>query len=315
MHSVPHHSKRTQVSLAALLALVALAVSFAGRGSAHAAGAARVVIIGIDGMKGEAAVNAKTPNIHRLMRDGAYTLKARAIIPFVSKPNWGAMIMGAAPELTGVTSNDWMPTKFEIAPICKDAAGIFPTIFGLLRDQEPSAVIGVFTDWDGFATLVEPKAPDVIDVTDEDQAKTTQQVIAFIQQRKPTLIFIHYDSVDEAGHTFGWDTPQYYAAVSRVDGYIGEIMGALNDAGVLHQTVLLVTADHGGRGLDHGENNMANVEIPWIISGPDIKRGFEISAPVVTYDTAATVAYIFGLTAPSCWRGRPVLAAFTAPPK
>lgn len=312
---MPHHSKPRRVLRAALLALVALAVPFAGRENAHAAGVAHVVIIGIDGMKGEAAVNAKTPNIHRLMKDGAYTLKARAIIPFVSKPNWGAMIMGAPPALTGVTSNDWMPTKFEIAPVCKDAAGIFPTIFGLLREQEPSTVIGVFTDWDGFATLVEPKAPDVIDVTDEDQAKTTQQVIAFIQQRKPTLVFIHYDSVDEAGHTYGWDTPQYYAAVSRVDGYIGEVMGALNDVGILHETVILVTADHGGRGLDHGQNNMANVEIPWIISGPDIKHGSEITAPVVTYDTAATVAFIFGLAPPSCWLGRPVLAAFAAPPK
>ncbi|MGH7442584.1 MAG: alkaline phosphatase, partial [bacterium] len=198
---------------------------------------------------------------------------------------------------------------------CKDAAGISPTIFGLLRHQDPSAMIGVFTDWDGFATLVEPKATDVMDVTNEDQVKTTQQVIAFIRERKPTLIFVHYDSVEEAGHAYGWDTPQYYAAVSRVDGHIGEILAALNDGGILRRTAILATADHGGRGLRHGQNNMANVEIPWIISGPGIKRGFEITAPVVTYDTAATVAYILGLTPPRCWLGRPVLSAFTAPPK
>ena len=225
------------------------------------------------------------------------------------------MIMGAPPALTGVTSNEWMPGKFEITPLCKDAAGIFPTIFGLLRDEDPSAAIGVFTDWDGFATLVEPKAPDLIDVTNEDQTKTTQQAIAFIQDRKPTLIFVHYDSVDEAGHTYGWDTPEYYAAVTGVDGQIGEIMGALNEAGILHETVILVSADHGGRGLDHGQNDMANVEIPWIISGPDIKHGVEITTPVVTYDTAATVAHMFGLAPPSCWLGRPVLSAFAAPPK
>jgi hypothetical protein len=184
---------------APLLGLVTLSAPFAGRAGEHTTRARHVVILGVDGMKGEVAVNAKTPNMPQMMNDGAYTLHTRAVIPFVSKPNWAAMIMGAPPALTGVTSNEWMPAKFEITPLCKHAAGIFPTIFGLLRDKDPSAAIGVFTDWDGFATLVEPKAPDLIDVTDEDQTKTTRQAIAFIQDRKPTLIFVHYDSVDATG--------------------------------------------------------------------------------------------------------------------
>lgn len=311
--SQTHVNLMTKVFRSSRCCLVsAVLILFAVLPGIGAALAQHVVIIGIDGMKGEAAINAKTPNMHRMMKEGAYTLQARAVIPFVSKPNWSTMIMGAPPELTGVTSNDWMPDKFKIAPVCKDAAGIFPTIFGILRQQDPSATIGVFTDWAGFATLVEPKAPNVMKVTDENQDETTQQVISFIEQSRPTLTFVHYDCVDDAGHTYGWDTPQYYAQVTRVDGFIGKIEKALKQAGILKQTVILVTADHGGRGTRHGQNIMPDVLIPWIISGPGIRRGVELKNPVNQFDTAATIAYILNLKPPVCWIGKPVIEAFAS---
>jgi predicted AlkP superfamily pyrophosphatase or phosphodiesterase len=271
--------------------------------------AEHVVIIGIDGMKGEAASHAQTPNLRRFMEHGAYTLHARAVIPLVSKPNWSAMIMGAPPEQTGVTSNEWGPNKGEITPVCTGLPRMFPTIFGLLKEQKPASSIGVFSDWDGFATLVEPNGQNVME-TNEDQLKTTQQAVAFIRGRKPTLTFIHYDSVDEAGHAEGWDTLPYYEALGKVDGYIGEVTKTLDEVGILQQTVILVTADHGGKGRDHGQNNMANIEIPWIISGPGIKAGHEIADQVKTYDTTATIAYILQLSPPTCWLGRPVHEVF-----
>jgi len=168
----------------------------------------------------------------------------------------------------------------------------------------------MFSDGDGFATLIEPNGQNVMMITNEDQPRTTQQAMAFIRSRKPTLTFIHYDSVDEAGHAEGWDTLPYYEALGRVDGYIGEVTKTLDEVGILQQTVILVTADHGGKGRDHGQNNMANIEIPWIISGPGIKVGYEIADEVKTYDTAATIAYILQLNPPTCWLGRPVHEVF-----
>jgi arylsulfatase A-like enzyme len=78
---------------------------------------------------------------------------------------------------------------------------------------------------------------------------------------------------------------------------------------MFEQTVLIFTADHGGMGTKHGGLTMSEIEIPWIIAGPGIAAG-EISAPVNTYDTAATIAYLFNLKTPDCWIARPVLSAF-----
>ena len=52
------------------------------------------------------------------------------------------------------------------------------------------------------------------------------------------------------------------------------------------------------------------IEIPWILTGPRVAKGKQIKEPVNTYDTAATVAYAFGLKQPKAWIAKPVITAF-----
>ena len=55
---------------------------------------------------------------------------------------------------------------------------------------------------------------------------------------------------------------------------------------------------------------MAEVEIPIVLYGADVKKGFQIEDPANIYDIAATVAYVFGYTPPNAWIGRPISSAF-----
>jgi hypothetical protein len=219
------------------------------------------------------------------------------------------MIMGAGPEQHGVTSNDWEPNKFDFPPTVVGSGGIFPTIFGVLREQRPDAKIECFHEWDGFARLLEPKAMTVIEHGSSPD-DTAQRAIAAIKRDNPDFLFVHFDHVDHAGHTFGHGTPEYYAAVAKADKLIGDILEAIQQQGDLSNTIILVTADHGGRGKHHGGNSLAELEIPWIIAGPGIRKDHEIKSPVDTFDTAVTIAYIFKLKVPYAWIGRPVLEAF-----
>ena len=230
-------------------------------------------------------------------------------MPTVSSPNWASMIMGAGPEQHGVTTNDWELTKFEIAPTVAGPGGMFPTIFGVLRNQRSGARIACFHDWDGFGRLFERKAADVIEHP-KGPVQTTERAIAYLKEKHPDFTFIHLDHVDDAGHEHGHGTPQYYQAVTEADRLVGTILQGIKDAGIAERTIVLVTADHGGKGKGHGGATMADIEIPWLIAGPGVVPGKEISTGVNTYDTAATIAYIFGLTAPKCWIARPVDEAF-----
>ncbi len=275
-------------------------------------GVNHVVIIGCDGMSPDGIQKAKTPNMDALMQRGAYALHARAVMPTSSSPNWASMLMGAGPEQHGVTSNNWRPNKFALAPTAVGSGGIFPTIFSVLREQQPSAVIACFHDWSGFGVLFEREALNTIEDTD-GPVNTTDRAIAYFKAKQPDLTVIHLDHIDHAGHNYGHGTPEYYKSVEEADRLIGETIHGLEAARMLAQTILIITADHGGVGKGHGGATLAEVEIPWIIAGPGVAPAKELTSFVNIYDTAATVAHVFGLTAPDCWIAKPVLEAFESP--
>ncbi len=298
------NTSRRGFVLAGLVALLATAQPALAADSTP-----RFIVIGVDGMSPDGVEKALTPVMDRLMIEGSYTLKARAVMPTSSSPNWASMIMGAGPEQHGITSNDWKPDKFEIAPTFSGPSGIFPTIFAVLREQRPGAVVGVFHDWNDFGRLFERELVNRIEDSD-GPTNAVRHAMQWFRDQKPDLLFIHLDHVDHAGHEYGHGTREYYASVEVADRLIGEVVATLEELQLLNQTTVLVTSDHGGINKGHGGATMAEIEIPWIIRGPEVRRGHAIIAPVNTYDTAATIAYRLGLKMPSVWIARPVWEAF-----
>jgi predicted AlkP superfamily pyrophosphatase or phosphodiesterase len=277
---------------------------------AQVSGVDHVVIIGVDGLSPDGIRKAKTPVLNRMMKEGAFTLHARGVMPTVSSPNWASMIMGAGPEQHGVTSNDWEVGKAAIKPTAAGPEGYFPTIFSVLKSQRTGAKIACFHDWDGFGRLFERRAVDLIEDSN-GPFKAVEHALAYLKKEQPQFTFIHLDHVDDAGHSHGHGTPQYLSAVEEADRLIGLVLRGLDEAAIADRSVVLVTSDHGGVGKGHGGSTMAEIEIPWILFGRGVAAGKELATPVNTFDTAATVAYIFGLEAPRCWIGRPVTEAFT----
>jgi predicted AlkP superfamily pyrophosphatase or phosphodiesterase len=310
MNLIKTCSKSLGLRLSSGAASLAMAILFVYSQSFAALPAVQhVVVIGCDGFGSLGFTPTNAPTLHKLMREGSWTLHDRGVMPTSSSPNWASMIMGAGPEQHGVTSNDWETNKFDIAPVAVGSGGIFPTIYGVIREQKPKAVITCVHDWDGYGRLIEPGVPDVLENVKGSPA-TAQRAIEVIRERKPTFMFIHFDDVDHAGHTFGWKSPEYFQAVEQVDGLIGKVLDALDAAGMRKQTIVIMTADHGGKEKSHGGATMQELEIPLILNGPGITSGHEIKSAVNTYDLAPTIAWIFGLRPPACWIGKPVIEAF-----
>ena len=280
--------------------------------SQDAADTARVVVIGVDGMSPDGIRNADTPHLDGLMATGAYSFGARAVLPTSSSQNWASMIMGAGPEQHGVTSNAWQPDHYSIEPTERGVAALFPSIFDLLHQQRPSATSASIYDWSGFGRLYNREAVTV-DVDADGAQATTHAALRILSEESPVLTFVHLDHVDAAGHAHGHGSAAYYASVEEADRYIGEIIAGLEAAGHRDETTIIITADHGGLGKGHGGESMGELEIPWIINGPGITAGKQITDPITTYDTAATVAYVLGLEPPYAWIARPVYDAFEDP--
>ena len=261
-----------------------------------------------DGIRG-----AETPVMDRMMREGAYTMRARGVLPTSSSPNWASMISGAGPELHGITSNDWEKDAHALPPVVNGDETIFPTIFSLVHTQRPDAEIGAIYHWTGFGRLFEKGAVDY-DISPDSEYETARLAADYIRAKRPTFTFVHFDHVDHAGHTDGHGTPSYYASVAVADSLIGVVLAAVEDAGLLGSTLIIVSSDHGGIGLGHGGETPEELEIPFLMLGRGVRPGFLIEAPVGTIDNAATVAFALGLQPPHAWTGRPVASAFEGNP-
>ena len=276
--------------------------------SAQVKGVKHVILIGVDGMGANYLSKTKNiPVMQSIMRMGVSTMHARCVSPSSSADNWASMVMGAGPELHGYT--EWNSQKPEIPSRALDHYGLFPTIYALLRDQRPNAKIGVIYSWGGIGYLFPKQAVNKDDHTSNDSL-TADHSAKYIQSEKPDFLFVHFDGVDGAGHSIGWGTKEYYSAIQRTDEYIGQIIQSVKDAGIENNTVIIVTADHGGIKTGHGGKTIQEMEIPWMAYGKGILKNKVLNQSIMTFDTAATIAYLFGLATPQVWIGRPIQSAF-----
>lgn len=87
--------------------------------------------------------------------------------------------------------------------------------------------------------------------------------------------FVHFGETDAAGHKFGWGGEEYNAALIAIDGYLGRIMAqATTNALLKGKTDIILTADHGGEGKDHGDATKAiDYTIPFYVWGCDVTPG------------------------------------------
>lgn len=269
--------------------------------------AKHVVLIGIDGWGAYSVAKAKIPNIRQLMGNGAYTLKKRSVLPSSSAVNWASMYMGAGPELHGYC--EWGSQVPDLPSRVVNEDGIFPTIFSELRAVAPDAEIGSIYEWDGIRYLLDTLALSYdkhVKEAGQDPAATARYAVAYIKDKKPTLANIVFDALDHTGHSEGHDTPAYYDKLEEIDGYIGQIVQAIKDAGIEEETIIIVTADHGGIGKGHGGRTMTEMETPFIICGKHVKKGTLIEDSMMQFDIASTIAAIFSLQQPQVWIGRPM---------
>lgn len=96
----------------------------------------------------------------------------------------------------------------------------------------------------------------------------------------------------------------YYGGVTQADAMIGEVLAELERQGVLDDTLVIVTADHGEELGDHGlwEHNFmyeTNLRVPLIAALPGrLPAGATSGALVETTDIVPTVCELLGLAVP-----------------
>lgn len=296
--------RRTTALVAGALSLLSTgcAAGFTPSQPRPGALAGHVVVISIDGLRPDAIEVSGAHNLQRMMSEGAYSLQARTIMPSRTLPSHTSMITGVTPAVHGITWND------------EQVGALGRVRVSTMFDMADSAHLhtAAFFGKAKFRHLIHADAPDEVEAPRGTEvvlaSGITQEVTHYLRFRRPELLFIHLPDPDIAGHSAGWMSLPYRWAVRRADAAVEQIRRAAVHA-YGGDVVIIVTADHGGHGHDHGTDAETDVLIPWIVWGPGVETG-RIAARIDTYDTAATALWILGVPVPARWEGRPVTTAF-----
>ena len=102
----------------------------------------------------------------------------------------------------------------------------------------------------------------------------------------------------------------YDGSIAYLDRQLGELFAALERRGLLENTVIIVTSDHGEEFNEHGQMNHGNtvyfpsLHVPLIVAGAGIPRGVIVAQPVTLRDVPATVLELVGAPAKAALPGQ-----------
>jgi predicted AlkP superfamily pyrophosphatase or phosphodiesterase len=250
-----------------------------------------VIGISIDGLNPRAIEKlgkSRTPAFHRLMREGAFTLNARTVREKTSTtPNHTSMLTGRRVDAKhgghGYTEN------FDNGGTIHQAAGHYvASVFDVVHDNGGStAFFGAKAKFRLYKrTWNTHGAPDRVGrnngrakidrfTIDRNNTRLTSKVTAELRRKPRDFTFVHLSLPDRVGHASGFMGKKYLDAVRRTDRLVGRILNTVADRPEQRrQTLVILTADHGGRGASHyNASRLQDFRIPFMAWGANVPAG------------------------------------------
>jgi predicted AlkP superfamily pyrophosphatase or phosphodiesterase len=270
--------RKAFAAVLAALALLAAAPAPGRRPADH------VVLISIDGLLPEYYLRPQDfglslPNLLSLRDAGTFAETVVGQYPSVTYPSHTSMVTGMRPARHGIISNtrfdpergstQWYreadalkaPTLWQKASDAglKTAGLSWPVTVGARIDALiPESQAGEGLSW--LDTMRRMSTAGLVDDVvkqlggfgpddDRDIAKRDRffatATVHVLRTQKPNLLLLHLVQTDAAQHRFGRHSPQAKAAFTAVDGHLGEIVRATEEAGIRPRTAFVITGDHG----------------------------------------------------------------------
>lgn len=186
------------------------------------------LLIGTDGTNLSRILNdpTGTPNFHLLMQNSVTSATTIVGHSTVSNPSWTTMQTGVWNETSGVTNNVFTPWTYDNWPT------VYNQLEGTYGDNIETTVIAnwpVITQIAGAGTIpadhIQFIGHDPNDTYwDASQYAVRDATTAAIKAATPgkgNLVFSYYVGVDEMGHGYGGDSPEYAHALQTMDTILG----------------------------------------------------------------------------------------------
>ncbi|REC42359.1 alkaline phosphatase family protein [Chryseobacterium pennipullorum] len=220
----------------------------------------KVLFIGIDGCRADVMMSTPTPNIQNLISQSIYSIDGLCAATTWSGNGWSTMLTGVWHTKHNVQDNNFTHPNYIN----------YPDFLTRAETYNPNLRTISLAHWAPINDKIIQQA-DVKTNLATDLAVKNAAVTA-LQNDNPDILFVDFDDVDHAGHSYGFSSsvPQYVSSIKTVDSYIGEIVTAMkNRPSYSNEDWLVVlTTDHGAVESSHGGGNLSERNIFTVYSNP-----------------------------------------------
>ena len=278
---------------------IALAIALAVSASAMAATPQYVIAISVDGGGSNyiEPLLSQLPGLNKIFVEGAGTFNARTDAGVaVTLPSHTGMITGrpmnnyTTPLISG---HNWTLNSDPAVgqTLHTNKGSYIASAFDVVHDNGKSTAM-----WSGkskfslFDTSYN-STNGALDVTGADNGRDkldyayinasvsastlTTDFLSKMGTTPYNFSFVHYQDPDAAGHAYGWGSATYNNSLIAVDLQIARILTAIENSPTLSgNTVVMLTADHGGTGTGHGDTtSLLDTKIPFLVWGAGVNAG------------------------------------------
>lgn len=239
-----------------------------------------VIHISVDGLRGDLleSLVANSPSLYpgflRFVDEGATTFNARTdFFSVETLPNHATMLTGrpvGRPAGAPATIHHGIMDNFEpgstgtLHNLGNPNVPYIASTFDVAHDHGLSTAFYAEKDkfmlFDNSYNAVNGAA----DITGVDNGRDKIDLFTFavldldpfltnLSDQNFNYSFLHFTYTDGVGHNSGWGSPEWNAAVQYIDANLGHIFATVeSDPEMAHDTVIILTADHGGSSTVQG---------------------------------------------------------------
>lgn len=162
--------------------------------------------------------------------------------------------------------------------------------------------------WAHYMDIHEPYVPDrkYLDLVDPSLDLTEGEMLSLFRE----VVLPRNTSDPEKVETL---RKLYYAHVREVDDYVKDFFHVLDRLGLLKESTIIITSDHGDEfnehgGLSHDDKMYAElIDVPLMICDPERGEGEVCTSLVSNIDIPPTIVHLFGLEPVQEFEGRSIL--------
>lgn len=253
-----------------------------GRWPAEGGHFRRVVLLNIDGCSLKAFKRGDIPNMRGLERTGiSFRNGLISVYRALTNPAFSSILTSATPKEHGVRNNNFgQSIRVEALPDYVPAI-----LYGSMHVQHFSK-----PHWE---TRIVSLPRHSIHGTDDVVFDRLREDMA--GRPEVRLFIVDLSEMDFLGHCYGSYSRAYLDALRRTDARIGGFIAWCAERGLLDDTAVIVSSDHGLTCIDHSYLLFhSETYVPFVLYGRGIERGERMRIDSIM-DVGNTIAHLLGV--------------------